>query len=86
MGQRTERGWQPKEHQCAKGVCCLEIHLWSMAPQEHQHLLQHLCMETEVQEVFGIVLLTKKDQKPWAVGEQLGGAVLLCGVTAWGGH
>lgn len=27
-------------------------------------LLQHLWMETEVQEVFGVTLLTKEDQKP----------------------
>lgn len=82
MGQRTEWGWLPKEHQCAKGICSLGIHLWSTAPQEHQHLLQHLCMETEVQEVFGIVLLTKtRSPEQWEsssvglccyVGSQLG--------------
>lgn len=58
-------------------------------------------METEEREVFGVMLLAKKDQKPSAVGELrsgqgspqiepsealLRGAVLLCGVIAWGGH
>lgn len=67
-----------------------------MAPQEHQHLLQRAWMETEVQEVFGVVLLTKTDQKPSAAGELLSGqaspqqessrALLRGAVLLWGGH
>lgn len=61
----------PREHLCTKGVCSPRFHLQSVVPQEHQHLLQSIWMETEVWEAFGVMLLTVKYQKHSAPGELL---------------
>jgi len=59
-----ERGLRGPRGSAFVQKCVLPgFHLQSLVPQEHQHLLQSIWMETEVWEAFGVMLLMMKYQK-----------------------